>query len=439
MGIFNIQSIRNNAIAPTKAEAINQLKNRVVLDGTPVIIRYEGADTTNTGDSAILGFAYRTSETAQPIYAYIDLDNDSAINALKAEDININQLIKSLQDTVNTILTRINSGFVTEKDAIEVTQKADKSYVVGIRVDGTTIKVVNGKLSVPIDAFTTYSGSNAIKVAETDAKNDRQISLILDEANKFLKITEKGLYADLKLNLTAKKTGNFHEHFIQLLNSDNALLSEINAEDFIMDGLLDSVDIQKEGADNTEYLVFTFNTGAGKNQLKVNLGQYINSYNAGKGIDITSRKVSVVMKDNTYLDVTDADGIKFKMTKNNDGTDISVLDKSINDRINTASNNITNESLPNSIGKRVKTLETNLATQISQEATDVSNLNTRITNVLSPKNNSGLQADGTSLKLKIASDLSNYVTLTTNGLDWYDKDGDGYIILDAGNFTGTSK
>ena len=291
----NIQSIRNIGVQPNKKSAIEALKTvKEALDGTPVVIRYEGEDKEHAGDSAILGFAYRTTTATTPIYAYVDLDNDAAINALIAKDtdldnkdIALENAINALKATVDSHWNHVTNVFVQGGNAIDVT-KTSNNYVVNAKVDNKTMKIVNDKLE-----SLNYTGVNPISISNADANNNRNVSLVLDAANKFLTVTNNGLYAELRLNLTTEVTGNIHKHFIQLTNNKGEVLSQIDANDFIVDGLLDNVEIIKEGADNREYLVFTFNTGAGKNQLKVDLGQYINSYTAGKAINMS-------LKHNTY-------------------------------------------------------------------------------------------------------------------------------------------
>ena len=75
---------------------------------------------------------------------------------------------------------------------------------------------------------------------------------------------------------------------IKLVAGADANKMEIDATDFIKDGMIDTVTI---GADND--LIITFNTAAGKENIVLPLDQLVDTYTGGKGITITDYAVAI--------------------------------------------------------------------------------------------------------------------------------------------------
>ena len=86
---------------------------------------------------------------------------------------------------------------------------------------------------------------------------------------------------------------------IQLLGISDALVAEVDASEFVVDGMLDSVTY--DSAAHT--MTFTWNTDAGKQATTIDLDDVIAPYTAGNGIDITNNEVSVKL-DQTQGNVT---------------------------------------------------------------------------------------------------------------------------------------
>lgn len=101
--------------------------------------------------------------------------------------------------------------------------------------------------------------------------------------DKVLGLSEKKLSStlNLKYDSTAKK--------IQLLGIGDAKIAEIDATDFIKDGMVDNVQFDP----TSKVLTITFNTISGKEAIPVDLSSLVDTYTAGNGIDITKNVVSV--------------------------------------------------------------------------------------------------------------------------------------------------
>lgn len=95
--------------------------------------------------------------------------------------------------------------------------------------------------------------------------------------------TDQGQYAiTTQLGLTYDSAGKK----IKLTGVGGATVAEVDATDFIKDGMVQSVELQGNN------LVFTFNTDAGKDVVNVDLSKFIDVYTAGNGIAISGKAIS---------------------------------------------------------------------------------------------------------------------------------------------------
>ena len=101
--------------------------------------------------------------------------------------------------------------------------------------------------------------------------------------DKVLGLSEKKLSStlNLKYDSTAKK--------IRLLGIGDAKIAEIDATDFIKDGMVDNVQFDT----TSKILTITFNTVSGKEAIPVDLSSLVDTYTAGNGIAIDKNIVSV--------------------------------------------------------------------------------------------------------------------------------------------------
>ena len=190
----------------------------------------------------------------------------------------------AVQTAQNTAESKVASVTATSGSAIEVTGTA-KDPTVGLKLDVTgNVKLTQSasglKASVAIPAPTV------IGVATGD---------------KVLGLSEKKLSStlNLKYDSTAKK--------IQLLGINDAKIAEIDATDFIKDGMVDNVEFDPE----TKILTITFNTVSGKEAIPVDLSSLVDTYTAGDGIAIDNNVISVKRDTNSERFLTiGKDGVK---------------------------------------------------------------------------------------------------------------------------------
>ena len=195
------------------------------------------------------------------------------------------------QTAQNTAESKVASVTATSGSAIEVTGTA-KDPTVGLKLDASgnvsLTQSANGlKASVVMPVV------NVAGVAEGDK--------VLGLSGKKLSST-----LNLKYDSTAKK--------IQLLGIDNAKIAEIDATDFIKDGMVDNVEFDPA----SKNLTITFNTVSGKQDIQVDLSSLVDTYTAGNGIAIARNVVSVKRDPNSegdFLSVGTA-GVKISGVQN---------------------------------------------------------------------------------------------------------------------------
>lgn len=214
---------------------------------------------------------------------------------------------------------------VSETDGVvSVTRKPitsnDKSVVLNtangvdlsVNIDGTTIlrDGETGKLSVASAALVQYVGADAIKVSEVQDGN-KTISLAINTNDKVLTQNADGLLTNI--NLTWDKAAG-----LKLIGKGGTEIAVIPAADFIKDGMLENVElkaasVEEPVGEETEgtFLVFTFNTDAGKEVINLDVTSLIDIYTAGNGIDITGKVVSIKRDASSEAFLTvGADGLK---------------------------------------------------------------------------------------------------------------------------------
>lgn len=159
---------------------------------------------------------------------------------------------------------KVSSVTATAGSAIEVTGTA-KDPTVGLKLD------ISGNVNLSQSA-NGLKASVAIPTPIGVATGD-----------KVLKLSENKLSStlNLKYDSTNKK--------IQLLGINDAKIAEIDATDFIKDGMVDNVEFDPK----TKILTIIFNTVSGKQDIPVDLSSLVDTYTAGNGIAIAGNVVSV--------------------------------------------------------------------------------------------------------------------------------------------------
>lgn len=182
----------------------------------------------------------------------------AVINGVAGADV----AIHGLQDAAYTTVAALNATAKGYADAVEAKLPTSADYgVLGVTAGDDTITIggtaQNPTIAVTANKFDAYgAAAQALTDAKTYADNN--------DAN-----TEYHVEYDS----TNKK--------IKLVAGADASKMEIDATDFIKDGMIDTVTI---GEDND--LVITFNTAAGKDEIRLPLDQLVDIYTGHEGARI---------------------------------------------------------------------------------------------------------------------------------------------------------
>lgn len=203
----------------------------------------------------------------------------------------------------NVDLTQTESGLkanfkVKSADKTVTTTLGSDGTDLSVNIDNESIIKEDGVIKVKLEALTQYTGKEAIKVEGDTAT--KTVELLISSLNKILSQSSDGLLATLKFK------DDKENKKIQLLGVDDEVVTDFDYAKFIVDGMIETVKLEGD------ILTFTFNTDAGKEAIPIDLSKYITIYTAGDGIDITSNKVTAVVKvDDKYIEVT-SNGISSK-------------------------------------------------------------------------------------------------------------------------------
>lgn len=117
------------------------------------------------------------------------------------------------------------------------------------------------------------------RIADVDAEESRAVSAETALDNKIDGIDDKidDEIADRKAEAVASVDYDSNAKTIDFYNYNNVKIDSIDATDFIKDGMIDSVSIETTGG--TSYLVIVWNTDAGKETTRIDIGDLFEADN----------------------------------------------------------------------------------------------------------------------------------------------------------------
>ena len=163
--------------------------------------------------------------------------------------------------------SKVASVTATTGSAIEVTGTAT-APTVGLKLDKASGNVTLSQSAAGLKASVQIPAATVTGVATGDKVLGLNGTLLSSTLN-------------LKYNSTTKK--------IQLLGVKNAVIAEVDASDFIKDGMVNTVSFDPK----SKALTITFNTDSGKETITVDLSSLVDTYTAGNGIAIDKNAVSI--------------------------------------------------------------------------------------------------------------------------------------------------
>lgn len=163
--------------------------------------------------------------------------------------------------------SKVASVTATTGSAIEVTGTTT-APTVGLKLDKASGNVTLSQSAAGLKASVAIPAATVTGVATNDKVLGLNGTLLSSTLN-------------LKYNSTTKK--------IQLLGIGNAVIAEVDASDFIKDGMVNTVSFDPK----SKALTITFNTDSGKETITVDLSSLVDTYTAGNGIAIDKNAVSI--------------------------------------------------------------------------------------------------------------------------------------------------
>ena len=293
-----LQLLRNASLYSDKTSALSALQTKLSSssDGEIVLARYSDDDGAI---ESLIGVAY--SDGTDTGYTIVDAAGIAAN-------------IEELQDALESLTSTVTANAVQSSDGtIVVDTTSSESTDITVNIDGDTlVKDDSGVISVASAALTQYEGENAIEISETDSStNTKTVSLTISDEDTILSQDESGLFAVLSLSYSSD------DKKIYLYGKDTTnAISEIDATDFIKDGMLSSAELYTATSTDTsleeghKYVVLTFNDEGG-DTIYLDVNDLVDVYTGGDGISVSDANViSVVVDDDseTFLSVS-SDGL----------------------------------------------------------------------------------------------------------------------------------
>ena len=159
-------------------------------------------------------------------------------------------------------------------------------------------------------------------VALTVAEADKSVNIVVPTApvqgvaadEKIISLDGDKLKSTLTIAYVPASKDENDEHIpaqLRLQGIDNEVISSIDVDNFVKDGMIESVVLEgpTSGETGTKYLVITWNTEAGKNVTRLDVSELFNPYTASDGIALTGGNFSLKLATNEKFLTVGTDGL----------------------------------------------------------------------------------------------------------------------------------
>lgn len=172
-----------------------------------------------------------------------------------------------------------------------VAEGAQVNVIEAVKVNGSALEITDKAVNIEIEAPKVKG---------------------VDGADKMLSLTDAGeVKSELSIAYVKADASDDGKPYISLFGKGGTtLISNIDATDFIKDGMINSVELV-DTAEGKKALRLTWNTDAGKEVVDVDVTGLLDYYYAGDGIAFNedNRKFSVDLKEGERFLVVDASGL----------------------------------------------------------------------------------------------------------------------------------
>lgn len=249
---------------------------------------------TETNPNGALVFTYAYAAKASDITAALTdyaTKTDVATATQEAKgytDALANGQVKTNKENIDTLTTKVNNLEVTGGQA---------NIIEGVQVNGVDLTPdADKKVNIDLANATVAKAGDADKLGGVAAADYATKTALAEKADKS---TVEAMYTNEQIDTfiqgakdyadanDANDNTEYHVEYdsenkkIKLVAGADASKMEIDASDFIKDGMIDTVTI---GADND--LIITFNTAAGKENIVLPLDQLVDIYTGVEGTKV---------------------------------------------------------------------------------------------------------------------------------------------------------
>lgn len=227
--------------------------------------------------------------------------------SLKDADKKLDTKLKEVNSSLESLTATVEKNKVVAGLGITVDAASGDNTTISAKVKTgeNALKVDSDGLYVDKSVLDKYQGSEAIAISEA-VEGVKTVSLTIDTTDKVLTQSASGLLTNLSLKYIKRVTeGEPSPAKLQLLGKDDTIITDLDVNDFVMDGMLANAELEGDE------LVLTFNTDGGSKEIKVDLSKYIDVYSAGNGIEISGKSIAVKLDGATesFLTVS-GEGVK---------------------------------------------------------------------------------------------------------------------------------
>lgn len=318
--------------------------------------RYSHLFTTKAGNAALQAAAAKLN-AAEIALAIADgeekilfkNENGDVVSVATEEQINImianiNQSIANevaratsaetaLDEEIETIDEKLDQEIADREDDVDaeearaISAETELSDRISAIESGST-QALEDEIARAISAETELNEKIEAEIARAtsaetalDDKIDAEVQRALSAETDLLDVIETEV-AQRKANAVASVDYDESGKTINFYNANNEQIDSIDATAFIKDGMIDSVTLETESG--TTYLVIVWNTDAGKETTKIDLGDLFdadNYYTKAETDDLLDNKTDYQVNGTNgkalMFNETDGGGAKFE---HNDGT-----------------------------------------------------------------------------------------------------------------------
>ena len=237
----------------------------------------------------------------------IDHDAYIAADALLKSELEGAIADKVAQEAYDAKVEELEGEIAKKVEAVEGSRlmtDAEGTKLAGI-ADGAQVNVIE-KVKVNGAELTVANADKSVDITIPSAP----VQGVVSKDGQILTLSEDGKL-DTTLKIAYVKATETEKAQLRLQGVGDAVISSIDATDFIKDGMIESVvlDGPKEGETGKKYLAITWNLDSGKEVIRLDVSELFNPYTASNGVALADGNFSLKLAtDEQYLTVT-TDGL----------------------------------------------------------------------------------------------------------------------------------